>query len=407
MSENGTTGAGRPDARGERQVSDGQTPRRPGGQGAGFSVARAVEMVRKEMRQLFRDPRMKRLMFGPPLIQLMVFGYAVNTDIRDTRTFILDEDRTAVSRQLVEGLTSSGYFVVAGRGARPADVTRALDHGVATIGIDIPRGFAADLASGRGAKVQVLVDGTSANSANVAQGYVGLIVQRLSQDLGGTGAQGRGSAGVALEARAWFNPDLKSRVYNVPAVAGMIIMLMGLSLTALAVVRERELGTLEQLMVSPLRPAELIIGKTLPVVLVATLDLVLVATVAILWFHVPMRGSILLLAAGSLCFILAAIGLGLLISTISNTQQEAFMTMFFFLLPIIILGGFMFPVANMPVVFQWISLADPLRHYLELVRAVFLKGAGVGALWTQLLALAVMGPGLLWFAVTRFHKTIE
>ena len=377
------------------------------GQGAGFSFARAWEMVRKEMRQMFRDPRMTRLIFGPPILQLLVFGYAVNTDIRDTRTFILDEDRTAVSRQLVEGLTSSGYFVVAGRGERPADVTRALDHGAATIGIDIPQGFAADLASGRGAKVQVLVDGTSANSANVAQGYVGLIVQRLSQDLGGTGAQGHGGTGVALEARAWFNPDLKSRVYNVPAVAGMIIMLMGLSLTSLAVVREREMGTLEQLMVSPLRPAELILGKTLPVVLVTTLDLVLVATIAVFWFHVPMRGSVLLLAAGSLCYILAAIGVGLLISTISTTQQEAFMTMFFFLMPIIILGGFMFPVANMPVVFQWISLADPLRHYLELVRGVFLKGAGLKALWTQLLTLAVMGPGLLWFAVTRFHKTIE
>ena len=364
-------------------------------------------MVRKEMRQLFRDPRMRRMMFGPPIIQLLVFGYAVNTDIRDTRAFILDEDRTAVSRQLVDGLTSSGYFVVAGQGERPADVTRALDRGDATIGIDIPAGFAADLASGRGAKVQVLVDGTSANSANVAQGYVGLIVQRLAQELGRTGVPAYGRTGVELEARAWFNPDLKSRVYNVPAVAGMIIMLMGLSLTAMAVVREREIGTLEQLMVSPLQPVELIIGKTLPVVLVTTLDLVLVAAVAILWFQVPMRGSILLLAAGSLCFILAAVGLGLLISTISTTQQEAFMSMFFFLLPIIILGGFMFPVANMPEVFQWISLANPLRHYLELVRVVFLKGVGLDALWTQLLALAVMGPGLLWFAITRFHKTIE
>jgi ABC-2 type transport system permease protein len=364
-------------------------------------------MVRKEMRQMFRDPRMKRLMFGPPIIQLLIFGYAVNTDIRDTRTFILDRDRTAVSRQLVDGLTSSGYFVVVGRGERQADVTAALDHGRATIGIEIPEGFAADLASGRGAKVQVLVDGTSANSANVAQGYVGLIVQRLAQELGRTGAPAHRGTGVDLQARAWFNPDLKSRVYNVPAVAGMIIMLMGLSLTAMAVVREREIGTLEQLMVSPLQPAELIIGKTLPVVLITALDLVLVAAIAILWFHVPMRGSVLLLAAGSLCFILAAIGLGLLISTISNTQQEAFMSMFFFLLPIIILGGFMFPVANMPVVFQWISLANPLRHYLELVRGVFLKGAGLDALWPQLAALAVMGPALLAFAVRRFHKTIE
>jgi ABC-2 type transport system permease protein len=365
-------------------------------------------MVRKELRQLFRDPMMVRLMFMPPLIQLMVFGYAVNTDIRDTRTFLLDQDRTAVSRQLVESLTASGYFVVVGRGARPADVTHALDHGDATIGIDIPDGFAADLAAGH-AHVQVLVDGTSANSANVAQGYVGLIVQRLSQGLGagGTGAQGHGAPGADLQARAWFNPDLKSRVYNVPAVAGMIVMLMGLTLTSMAVVREREIGTLEQLMVSPLRPIEIIIGKTLPAVVVAALDLCLVATVAVFWFHVPLRGSLLLLAAGSLCFVLAAVGAGLLISTMANTQQEAFMSMFFFVMPTVILGGFMFPVANMPVVFQWVSLLDPLRHYLEMVRGIFLKGAGLSALWRQLLALAVMGPGLLWFAVTRFHKTIQ
>jgi ABC-2 type transport system permease protein len=364
-------------------------------------------MVRKELRQLFRNPMMLRLMFVPPLVQLMIFGYAVNTDIRDTRTVILDRDGTAASRRLVEALTASEYFVVTDRATSPADVTRALDHGAATIGIEIPAGFAADLAAGR-ARVQVLVDGTSANSANVAQGYVGLIVQRLGQDVAGAGGPaGRPAGGVDLRARAWFNPDLKSRVYNVPAVAGMIVMLMGLLLTSMAVVREREGGTLEQLMVSPLRPLEMIVGKTLPAVLVAALDLCLVASVAILWFHVPLRGSVLLLAAGSLCFVLAAVGAGLLISTMANTQQEAFMSMFFFMIPTIILGGFMFPVANMPTAFQYLSLLDPLRHYLEMVRGIFLKGAGIGALWHQLLALAVMGPGLLWFAVKRFHKTIE
>jgi len=387
--------------------STGATARAPVPR-AGFSLARVREMVRKELRQMFRDPRMKRMMFGPPLIQLIVFGYAVNTDVRDTRTVVLDRDRTAVSRQLVEALTSSGYFRVVARTERPAEVVAALDHGRASIALEIPRGFAADLAARRGATVQVLVDGTSANSANVAQGYANLIVQRLGQDLTarapGT-TPGTTGGGVDFRSRAWFNPDLRSQVYNVPAVAGMIIMLMGLSLTAMAVVREREIGTLEQLMVSPLRPAELILGKTLPVVLVTTLDLVLVATVAILWFDVPMRGSFLLLFGGSLFFILAAIGLGLIISTISNTQQEAFMGMFFFFLPTIILGGFMFPVANMPPFFQWLSLLNPLRHYLEFVRGIFLKGAGLAALWPQLVTLVVMGIGLVAVAMTRFRKT--
>jgi ABC-2 type transport system permease protein len=389
--------------------ADARAPRRrdaQGGQSAGFSFARALEMVRKERRQLLRNPMMLRLMLVPPLVQLMIFGYAVNTDIRDTRLFVVDRDRTAVSRGLVDALTSSHYFVITGRGDRSADVTRALDHGDATIGIDIPEGFAADLAARR-AQVQVIVDGTSANSANVAQGYVGLIVQRLAQDLGRPAAPTDPRAvGVDLQARAWFNPDLKSRVYNVPAVAGMIVMLMGLLLTSMAVVREREGGTLEQLMVSPLRPAEILIGKVMPALVVAAVDLCLVSSVAVFWFQVPLRGSIPLLAVASLFFVLAAIGAGLLISTIAGTQQEAFMSMFFFMIPTIILGGFMFPVANMPVAFQWLSLLDPLRHYLEMVRGIFLKGAGLAALWHQLLALAVMGPGLLWFAVRRFHKTI-
>ncbi len=371
----------------------------------GFSPTRVREMVRKELRQLFRDPRMKRMMIGPPLIQLLVFGYAVNTDIRDTRTAVLDRDRTVASRQLVDALTSSGYFKVVGHYERPDEVVNALDHGTASLSIEIPRGFAAALTTARGTTVQVLVDGTSANSANIAQGYAALIVQRLGLDLARRAGAAVGPAGVDLRARAWFNPDLKSRAYNVPAVAGMIILMMGLSLTSMSVVREREIGTLEQLMVSPLRPAELILGKTVPVVLITMADLALISVVAVLWFDVPMRGSVVLLFTGSLCFVFAALGLGLIISTMANTQQEAFMSMFFFFLPIIILGGFMFPVANMPEFFQWLSLLNPLRYYLELVRGIFLKGAGLAALWPQLLALAVLGPGLLAFAVTRFHKT--
>lgn len=371
----------------------------------GFSPTRVREMVRKELRQLFRDPRMKRMMLGPPLIQLLVFGYAVNTDIRDTRTAVLDRDRTAASRQLVDALTSSGYFKVVRYVERPEEIVNALDHGTASLSIEIPRGFAAGLPTARGTTIQVLVDGTSANSANIAQGYAALIVQGLGLDLARRAGAAVGPAGVDLRARAWFNPDLKSRAYNVPAVAGMIILMMGLSLTSMSVVREREIGTLEQLMVSPLRPAELILGKTVPVVLITMADLALISVVAVLWFDVPMRGSVVLLFTGSLCFVFAALGLGLIISTVSNTQQEAFMSMFFFFFPIIILGGFMFPVANMPEFFQWLSLLNPLRYYLEFVRGIFLKGAGLAALWPQLLALTVLGPGLLAFAVTRFHKT--
>lgn len=369
---------------------------------AGVDPGRLRQMIRKEFRQMLRDPRSKRMVFVAPIVQLVLFGYAVNTDVRHTKTIVLDRDRTAESRALLDAFAASGYFRVVGRAGRPADLVAALDHGDAVVAVEVPRGFAADLAAGRRASVQILVDGTSANTANVAQGYATQIVAQYA----GAEAPGHpGGGGVDLRSRAWYNPNLESRVYNVPGVIGTIVMMMGLLLTSLAVVREREIGTLEQLMVSPLTPAELILGKTLPVVVVAFVDLVLVTGVALLWFDIPMRGSFPLLLLASLAYILSGLGLGLLISTVSSTQQEAFMAMFFFFLPAIILSGFMYPVENMPALFQYLTLLDPIRHYLVIVRGVFLKGVGLEVLWPQIATLAVMGVMVLWFATTRFHKT--
>ena len=372
----------------------------------GINVGRLTQLIRKEFRQTLRDPRAKRIIFVSPLIQLMLFGYAVNTDVRNAKTFVVDRDRTAESRQLISTLTASGYFRIAGYGTRPDEIVSALDHGDALIAVEIPRGFSADLAAGRPARIQVLLDGTSSNTALVAQGYATQIIQRFGLDQAGTGAPAhRRSPGVDLRARAWYNPNLVSRVYNVPGVMGTIMLLMGLLLTSLAVVREREIGTLEQLMVSPLTPSELILGKTLPVAAIAFIQLSLICTAAILWFHIPLRGSFFLLILCSFLYILSGLGLGLLISTVANTQQEAFMTMFFFFFPAIMLSGFMYPVANMPVAFQYVSMLDPIRHYLVVVRGIFLKGAGWSALWPQIAILAGMGFTVIWFATTRFHKT--
>jgi len=373
----------------------------PNGNGSRLSRPRLWQMIRKEFRQMLRDPRSKRMLFMSPIIQLLLFGYAVNTDVRNAKTFVVDYDHTAASRDLVSTFTASGYFRVIGYGDRPAELANALDHGDAVIGLEIPRGFAADIAAGREADVQVLVDGTSSNTATVAQGYATQIIQRFGLEASGRAARG----GVDLRTRAWYNPNLLSRVYNVPGVIGTIVMLMCLLLTALAIVREREIGTLEQLMVSPLRPSELILGKTLPVVFVAFVDLLLVTAVSMLWFHIPLAGSFALLLFASMFYILSGLGLGLLISTVSNTQQEAFMSMFFFFLPAIILSGFMYPVENMPRLVQILTLADPIRHYLVVVRAIFLKGAGFQVLAPQIGILALMGLSLLWFATTRFHKT--
>lgn len=364
-------------------------------------VRRLVEMVRKEFRQMLRDPRSQRMLFMSPVVQLLLFGYAVNTDVRNAKTFVVDHDHTAISRELVSTFTASGYFRVVGYGERPAEMANALDHGDAVIGLEIPAGFAA----GKTPSVQVLVDGTSSNTATVAQGYATQIISRFMAQQAMSRSGGRAASAVELRTRAWYNPNLVSRVYNVPGVIATIVMLMGLLLTALAIVREREIGTLEQLMVSPISPGELILGKCVPVVMVAFIQLLVVSTIAMYWFHVPLEGSFGLLLFASAFYILAGLGLGLLISTVSNTQQEAFMTMFFFFLPAIILSGFMYPVQNMPRFVQTLTLLNPIRHYLVVVRGVFLKGAGFDVLWPQIATLAVMGTTVLFIASKRLRKT--
>jgi ABC-2 type transport system permease protein len=360
-------------------------------------------MVAKEIRQLLRDPKTRGIIFVSPVLQLILFGYAVNTDVRNVATALVDHDRTVASRALVDALTASGYFRVVTQSDRSASLGEALDEGRAVVGLEIPAGYGADLLAGRGASVQLLVDGSNSNTATVAQGYAVGIVRRLG---GRVTAVDPSASAIDLRARAWFNPALESRVYNVPAVIGVIVLLMCLLLTSMAIVREREVGTLEQLLVSPLGPAELMLGKTLPVVGVAIVQITLVTSVALLWFNVPFRGSVPVLVFAGTLFILAGLSLGLFISTISATQQEAFLAMFLFLLPAIILSGFLYPVETMPVLFQHLTLVNPLRHFLEIVRGVFLKGAGVSELSTQFLALTGMSLGGLALATRRFRRTL-
>ena len=370
-----------------------------------FSPLRVREMLKKELRQMFRDPRMKAMLFVAPVIQLVVFGYAVNTDIKNTTTFVVDHDRTAASRELVEVIRSTGYFRIVGYSDRPSDLVHALDYGDAEVGLEIPVGFARKLDNASGTKVQIILDGTNSNTATVAQGYLSQIVRRFAVER--ASASGIGLAGgVDLRSRAWYNPQLESRAYNGPGVIGMIILLMSLLLTAMAVVRERELGTLDQLTVSPLTPVELMLGKTIPATIICLIDLVVISAIAILWFGIPMRGSPLVLLPASLIFIISGLSVGLLISTISRTQQEAFMSLFLFLLPAIILSGFFYPISSMPKVFQWLTLLNPLRHYLEVVRPVFLKGAGFADLWRQYVALTLIATVTLSLAIVRFRRTL-
>jgi ABC-2 type transport system permease protein len=364
-------------------------------------VERIRVMVNKELRQVFRDSRMLRIIFIAPVFQLLVFGYAVSTDVRHTRTFVVDLDGSQAARDLQQVFEASGYFRIVGSSRNPADLLGALEHGDATVGLQIPVGFARHLESPEGASLQLVLDGTNSNIALVARGYAERILQNWALEYTGR----KLILPVELRDRAWFNPELESRNYNVPAVVGIILILVCLLLTALAVVREREIGTLEQLMVSPLTPLELIAGKCIPFALIGIVDLIVVTGVARLWFGVPFVGNLILLFFASLLYLLCGLGLGLLLSTISKTQQEAFLASFLLIMPIMLLSGFMFPIGSMPEIFQWLTWVNPVRHYLEIVRAVFLKGAGVRELWQQLGALALLGVALLGLAASRFRKT--
>lgn len=369
------------------------------------SRVRVRRMVAKELRQILRDPISLRMIFGAPIVQLLLFGYAVNTDVRNVATFLVDHDRTPESRSLVDAFSASGYFQIVGSSDRPADLGLALDRGQAKIGLEIPADFGADVKAGRSPAVQLVVDGTNSNTGTLASGYASKIVQERNVRL----ALASGVAaprGLELQGRAWFNPALESRIYNVPAIIGVIVTLMSLLLTALSVVREREVGTLEQLLVSPLSATELMLGKTIPVAGIAMVQLTLVTAVALLWFDVPFRGSVGALYLAAALFILAGLSFGLFISTLANTQQEAFLSMFLFLLPAIILSGFMYPVDTMPWFFRELTLLNPLRHFLEVIRAIFLKGAGVRELWPQFTFLTVMAVGGVIGATRRFKATL-
>jgi len=362
------------------------------------ALRRIGELVRKELLQVRRNPALARVLLVAPMIQLVVFGYAVSTDVRDTSAFVVDRDLSAESRALLDAFTASGHFRIDGRSQRETDAVAALDHGRATVALVVPSGFAADLAAGRG-RVQLLVDGTNSNTAGIARGYALRILARY--------AAGRGKPvlpAVEVRQRAWYNQNLASRNYNVPGVIAMLVLLTSMLVTSLAVVREREIGTLEQLQVSPLRPIELVLGKAIPFALVGLVDLALVTTVAILWFRVPFNGSLTLLAVEALVYLVPSLGLGLLISTISRTQQEAFLSSFLVLLPTLLLSGFMFPVSSMPRAFQWIAQLIPMTHFLVIVRGIFLKGIGLDLLWPRTLALLALGVVLFGAAVLRFRR---
>jgi ABC-2 type transport system permease protein len=375
------------------------------------AAKRIKEIVRKEFYQIRRDKRMLAVSIIAPILQIIVLGYAATTDIRFTDMVVCDMDRTAVSRKFVRSFTNSHYFVHKYSLDVPTGIDRLIDEGKASMALVIPPGFGSDLLGQKSPQVQVILDGSDANSANVLLTYATQIVASSSQGVAAeylsVGAR-TGVPRIIPEPRVWFNPDLKSSYCMVPGVVALILMIITMTLTALAIVKEKEIGTLEQLMVTPIRPYQLILGKLLPFVFIGFLDVSIALAVARYWFGVPMVGSLVLLFGLSLLFILTTLGLGLFISTIAKSQQQAMLiAQFFFFMPFMFLSGFAFPIANMPVVIQWITYLIPLRYFLEIVRGLFLKGAGVAELWPQALALFVFGVTILSLSVVRFRRKLE
>ena len=374
-------------------------------------IKRIRRMLVKEFLQALRDYRMRSTIFLLPLIQVLVFGYAITTDVKHVALAVYDLDNTVASRDLISRFAGSGYFEIVNYVYDDAAARSLLDHGSVRLVLRINAGFQADLAAGRVAQVQALLDGSDSNTAGIVLNYsneiVGqanfdALVDRVTRVLGTFQRPGQAD----LQTRAWFNENLESRNFFVPGVIALIVTLITLMLTSIAVVREYEIGTIEQIMVTPIRPIEFILGKTVPFALIGFADVLLITAVGVYWFEVPIRGSIPLLLLATGLYLLTSLGVGLLISTISRTQQQALMTSFLFFAPAILLSGFVFPIANMPQVVQWLTYLNPLRYFLVIIRGIFLKGVGLQILWPQMVALTIIGVLTFTLAVRRFHKTL-
>jgi ABC-2 type transport system permease protein len=365
----------------------------------------------KELIQALRDKRMRVTLIVPPILQLIIFGYAANLDVKHIRTAVRDLDQSVESREVTGRFGSSTYFDIVAFPQTPEDVRNLINGGKVSLSIEIPTDFSRKLKKGDTAALQIIVDGTDSNTTLLALGYAGQILSQYSttvllKRLNRAGMTGFKEAGVEVVHRAWFNPNLESRLFYIPAVIALIAFLIPIILTAQAIVREREIGTLEQIMVTPIRSWELVMGKTLPFAMLGLFDMIGIALVGVLWFEVPLHGNPLVLFLGAVLFLMSSVSVGVFISTISSTQQQAQIATFFFTLPAVNLSGFAFPIESMPPWVQYLTYANPLRYFLVIIRGVFLKGIGLDILWPQMLALAALGGLMIALSSLRFRKRL-
>ena len=374
---------------------------------------RLRQMLIKEFIQVLRDKRTRFVLFGPPIIQMLIFGYAATLEIKHVPTAIMDYDNTQASRDLISRFAASHYFDVRLLKADRRQIPVLIDRGDVTLAIQINAGFARDLGKGQTAHLQVVADSSNSNTAVIGLGYVNTVAGNFAENYQRARLQRLspmtllGIPRIVLDHRPWYNIDLSDRWFFIPGVIGNLIMVIVVNLTAFAVVREREIGTLEQIMVTPIRRVEFILGKTVPFFLIGLFDAILVSAFGTLWFGVPLRGSMGVLALGTVLFLICMLGIGLFISTISRTQQQAMVTAFFFIMPSILFSGFGSPISSMPETLQWLTYLNPLRYFQEVLRSVYLKGTGLDLLWQEMAAMGLLGILMLTISVFRFRKSLD
>ena len=374
-------------------------------------------LIQKEFKQILRDKRMRFILFGAPILMLLLFGYAVNTDITNVKMVILDGDKSKESRELISKFTASGYFTYYASIESPNKGIAFLDKGEADIYLHIPVDFRKNLISGKSTEVQIILDGTDSSRASVIMAYINQISFDISADYlykkVRTSLLSREKTGIKfkepvnLKERILFNPEAVSRNFFLPGILGLITALVTITLTSMSVVKERENGTMDQIIVSPLRSIEFAAGKTIPFAIIGLIVIIVITSIAILWFKVPFNGSFLFLIFSSVFYIMCTLSVGLYISTISQTQQQAMLSTFLFLMPAIMLSGFVFPIYSMPAIFQYITLLNPVRYFVVIVRGIFLKGVGFSVLWPDLLALTILGSTLIFLSIRRFNRKFE
>ena len=372
-----------------------------------------LHFVKKEFIQFKRDPRMYSLVLFSPVIQLTLLGFAANLDIDKVRTVIYDQDRSVTSRNYIERFTSSGYFYSEKYIDSYKEITEEIDNGNVLLALVIPSDFEYKIKRGETAKVQALMNGSDGNSANIAAGYIQSITTSFSNSILLDIIQKKGvmkstAGSLSAEVRIWYNPTLKTRNFMVPGIVGLLLSIVTLILTSLAVVKEKEIGTLEQLIVTPLKPFQIIIGKLIPFIILGFISVIIILTAMQYVFNITSKGSLFFLFASSFLYILSTLGLGLFVSTISKTQQQAMMiAIFTVMMPMIFLSGFAFPVENMPKIIQYISYVIPLKYFINIIRGVIIKGSGFSELWIDALVLLVMGLIIFVLSSLRFQKRLE